>query len=167
MPLALATLPALETSRPHLDELPKEAMRRTIRDLLESPEPLADVETVFDVPVIARRCLGRHWPTQSPAERAEFTDALAGLLVDTLRDTLGAASRIRYTTQSASGPLVTVKAELTREAGASASLELRVHRVRGRWLLNDFVVDGMSVVTQHRAHIERALAGPVETRLSS
>ena len=132
MPLALETSPALETSRPHLDELPKEAMRRTIRDLLESPEPLADVEAVFDVPVIARRCLGRHWPTQSPAERTEFVDALAGLLVDTLRDTLGAASRIRYTTQCASGPLVTVKAELSRDGGAPAALELRVHRVRGR-----------------------------------
>jgi len=167
MPLALETSPALETSRPHLDELPKEAMRRTIRDLLESPEPLADVEAVFDVPVIARRCLGRHWPTQSPAERTEFVDALAGLLVDTLRDTLGAASRIRYTTQSASGPLVTVKAELSRDGGAPAALELRVHRVRGRWLLNDFVVDGASFVAQHRAHIEHALAGPVEARLSS
>ena len=167
MPLALATLPALETSRPYLDELPKEAMRRTIRDLLESPEPLAEVETVFDVPVIARRCLGRHWPTQSPPERAEFTDALAALLVDTLRDTVGPASRIRYTTQSASGPLVTVKAELAREGGASATLELRVHRVRGRWLLNDFVVDGMCFVAQHRADIERALAGPGEARLSS
>ena len=167
MPLALETSPALETSRPHLDELPKEAMRRTIRDLLESPEPLADVEAVFDVPVIARRCLGRHWPTQSPAERTEFVDALAGLLVDTLRDTLGAATRIRYTTQSASGPLVTVKAELTREGGTVAALELRVHHVRGRWLLNDFVVDGASFVAQHRAHIEHALAGPVEARLSS
>ena len=167
MTLALETLPALETSRPYLDELPKEAMRRSIRELLESSEPLADVETVFDVPVIARRCLGRHWPTQSRAARAEFTDALRGLLVDTLRDTLGAASRIRYTTQSASGPLVTVKAELTREGGASAALELRVHRVRGRWLLNDFVVDGASFVAHHRAHIERALAGPVEARLSS
>jgi ABC-type transporter MlaC component len=167
MPLALGTLPALETSRPYLDELPKESMRRTIRDLLESPEPLADVETVFDVPVIARRCLGRHWPTQSPAERTEFVDALAGLLVDTFRSTLGAASRIRYTTQSANGPLVTVKAELTREGGVAAALELRVHRVRGRWLLNDFVVDGASFVAQHRAYIEHALAGPVEARLSS
>jgi ABC-type transporter MlaC component len=167
MPLALETLPALETSRSHLEELPKEAMRRTLRDLLESPEPLAEVDTVFDVPVIARRCLGRHWPTQSPAERAEFLEVLAGLLVDTLRHTVGAASRIRYTTQSSSGPLVTVKAELGRDGGAPAALELRVHRVRGRWLLNDFLVDGASFVAQHRASIERALAGPVELPLSS
>ena len=167
MPLALETLPVLETSRPHRDELPRAAMRRTLRGLLESPEPLADVETVFDVPVIARRCLGRHWPTQSPAERAEFVEVLAGLLVDTLRDTLGAASHIRYTTQSASGPLVTVKAELTRDGGAPGALELRVHRVRGRWLLNDFLVDGASFVAQHRAYIERALTGPAELPLSS
>src|SRR5262249_12173230 len=152
---------------PHLDELPKEAMRRTIRDLLESPEPVADVESLFDVPVIARRCLGRHWPMLSPAERAELVDALAGLLVDTLRDTLGAASRIRYTTQSASGPLVTVKAELARDGRAPAALELRGHRQRGRLLLNDFVGDGASFVTRPRALLEPALAGPVEARLSS
>ena len=167
MALALDMQPALETSRPYLDELPKEALRRSIRDLLESPEPSDQVDTVFDVPVIARRCLGRHWPLQPPAERAAFTEALAGLLADTLSQTIGAASRVRYTTQSASGPLVTVRAEIARDGGAPKALELRVHRVRGRWLLNDFVVDGTSFVTQHRARLEHALAGPAEARLSS
>lgn len=167
MPMALDMQPELETSRPYLDELPKEALRRTIRDWLESPEPLGEADALFDVPVIVRRCLGRHWPLQSPAERASFADLLAGLLADTLRETLGAASRIRYTAQSASGPLVTVRAEVARDGGAPAALELRVHRARGRWLLNDFVVDGKSFVAEHRARLEHALAGPAEARLSS
>jgi hypothetical protein len=42
-----------------------------------------------------------------------------------------------------------------------------VHRARGRWLLNDFVVDGKSFVAEHRARLEHALAGPAEARLSS
>jgi ABC-type transporter MlaC component len=167
MRLALDPQSALETSRPYLDDRPREAMRRTIRGLLESPQPLAEADTVFDVPVIARRCLGRHWPTRSPAERAEFVNALAELLVDTLRDTLGAASHIHYTTQRATGPLVTVGAELFRGGRKSAALELRAHRVRGGWLLNDFVVDGVSFVARHRARLERVLVGPAEARLSS
>ena len=47
--------------------------------------------------------------------------------------------------------------ELTRARGTAGLLELRVHRVQGRWLINDFVVDGDSFVAQHRARIDRSL----------
>jgi ABC-type transporter MlaC component len=170
MPLALAIQPPLETSRPFIDELPKDALRRTIRDLMEAPdsttEASPEVGALFDVAVITRRCLGRHWPEQTPADRAEFTRSVASLLASTLRETLEFAGGIRYTTQSTSGPLVTVRAEVDLEGRTPAALELRAHRVRGRWLLNDFVVDGTSFVAQHRARLEHALARPAVSRVS-
>ena len=70
---------------------------------------------------------------------------------------LSAATELRYTGQTASGPLVSVRVELTRARGTAGLLELRVHRVQGRWLINDFVVDGDSFVAQHRARIDRSL----------
>jgi ABC-type transporter MlaC component len=157
MPLTLDAHPALDATRPFADEPPKEAMRRTVRALLEAPEPTAEVDALFDVPVMVRRCHGRHWPEQTPAERVESSRALGALLASTLRATLGSASRLRYTGQSASGPLVTVRAEVALEGRPPAALELRVHRARGRWLVNDFVVDGASFVAQHRARLEHAL----------
>jgi ABC-type transporter MlaC component len=159
MATSLDTQPSLSLA-PVPGEQPKDALRDAVRSLLESPEPATEVDGLFDVPVIARRCLGRHWPEQTPADRADFSRSLGPLLVSALCEPLTAATRLRYTGQSASGPLVSVRVELTREHGAMGVLELRVHRVRGRWLINDFVVDGASFVTQHRARLERSLARP-------
>ena len=167
MPLTLDAHLALDALRPFADEQPKEAIRRTVRALLEAPEPTAEVDALFDVPVMVRRCHGRHWPEQTPAERAESSRSLGTLLATTLRATLDSATRIRYTGQSASGPLVTVRAEVTLEGRPPAALELRVHRVRGRWLVNDFLVDGASFVAQHRARLEHALVQPVAGAVSS
>lgn len=137
-------------------EQPKDALREAVRDLLESPDPTP--EGLFDVPVIARRCLGRHWPERTPGEREDFSTALGPLLVTALREPLAAATGLRYIGQTASGPLVSVRVELSRARGAAGLLELRVHRVSGRWLINDFVLDGDSFVTQHRARTERSLS---------
>lgn len=148
------------SSMPVPGEQPKDALREAVRSLMESPEPAAEANGVFDVPVIARRCLGRHWPERTPAERDEFSRALGPVLVAALREPLLAATRLRYTGQSASGPLVSVRVELARERETTRVLELRTHRVGGRWLVNDFLVDGDSFVTQHRARIERDLSRP-------
>ena len=156
MPLLLDTPPSLPPT-PVPGEQPKDALREAVRDLLESGEPAA-AERLFDVPVIARRCLGRHWPERTPEERQDFSAALGPLLVTALREPLTAATGLRYTGQSASGPLVSVRMELARARGTAGVLELRVHRVHGRWLINDFVVDGESFVAQHRARIERSLS---------
>jgi ABC-type transporter MlaC component len=154
MTMLLETPPSLSPT-PVPGEQPKDALREAVRDLLESPEPVADA--LFDVPVIARRCLGRYWPERTPEERQDFSAALGPLLVTALREPLTAATELRYAGQSASGPLVSVRVELTRARGTAGLLELRVHRVQGRWLINDFVVDGDSFVAQHRARIDRSL----------
>jgi phospholipid transport system substrate-binding protein len=138
-------------------EQPKDALRDAVRSLMESSEPAAEAGVLFDVPVMARRCLGRHWPERTPAERADFMHSLGPLLATALREPLLAATRLRYAGQSATGPLVTVRVEVTRERGTGV-LELRVHRVGGRWLINDFAVDGASFVAQHRARLEKSLS---------
>ncbi len=40
-------------------EKPTDALRHAVRSLLEADEPATVVDALFDVPVIARRCLGR------------------------------------------------------------------------------------------------------------
>ncbi|HKZ08973.1 MAG TPA: ABC transporter substrate-binding protein [Methylomirabilota bacterium] len=150
----LLETPPRQSPMPVPSGQPKDALREAVRDLLGSREPAA-ADALFDVPVIARRCLGRHWPERTPEERQDFSAALGPLLVTALREPLTAATGLRYTGQSASGPLVSVRVELTRERGTAGLLELRVHRVHDRWLINDFVVDGESFVAQHRARIDR------------
>lgn len=166
MPLTLDAPPLLDTSGHIDDDKPTDALRRAVRSLLETADPEA-ADALFDVPVVARRCLGRHWPERTREERAEVSRSLCHLLAATLRTTLESASRIRYVGHSASGPLVTVRAEIAAADRTAATLELRVHRVQGRWLVNDFSVDGASFVAQHRARLERVFRASRAEALSS
>lgn len=166
MPLTLGAHSASPATYPRHGDTPTDALRRAIHSLLGAAEPAGMVDTLFDVPVVARRCLGRHRPDRSAEERADLSRPLGQLLASTLRGVLASASGIRYLGWSASGPLVTVRAELAADGRPPAALELRVHRVQGRWLVNDFAVDRVSFVAQHRARLESRFGAPAPAAIS-
>ncbi|HEY5726549.1 MAG TPA: ABC transporter substrate-binding protein [Methylomirabilota bacterium] len=128
-----------------------------LRPLREGKVSDEDTARIFDVAVIAKRCLGRHWPDHSPAQRAEFARSLGGVLARSLGETLEDASEVRYVGQSASGPLVTVNCEVAAKGRTPAGLELRLQRLGGRWVIEDFAVNGTSFVSRYRAHLEDTL----------
>jgi ABC-type transporter MlaC component len=167
MLLTLDAPPLPDTADPIGDDKPTDVLRRAVQSLLETADPETAADALFDVPVVARRCLGRHWPERTREERIEVSRSLRLLLATTLRATLESASRIRYLGHSASGPLVTVRAEVAAEDRTVATLELRVHRVGGRWLVNDFSVGGASFVAQHRVRFERVFGASGVEALSS
>lgn len=167
MPLTLDAPPLPDTASPIHGDKPTDALRRAVRFVLETADPEVAADALFDVPVVTRRCLGRHWPDRTREERTAISRSLRHLLATTLRATLESASRIRYLGHSASGPLVTVRAEVAAAGRTAATLELRVHRVEGRWLVNDFSVGGASFVTQHRARLERVFGAAGAEALSS
>ena len=128
-----------------------------LRPLREGTVSDEDTTRLFDVPVIAKRCLGRHWPERSAIQRAEFARSLGGILARSLRETLEDAAEVRYVGQSANGPLLTVSCEVAAKGRAPAGLELRLQRLGGRWMIEDFAVNGTSFVARYRAHLEDTL----------
>ena len=167
MPLSLDAHAAVDGAAHVFDDKPTDVLRRAVVSLLEAGEAGPAVDALFDVPVVARRCLGRHWPERTREERAQISHELGLLLAMSLRATLESASHIRYVGHSASGPLVTVRAELAAGSRSPAALELRVHRVQRRWLVNDFAVDGASFVAEHRVRFERVFGAAEAAALSS
>lgn len=123
----------------------KEAERRTaVRKVAEE---------MFDMSETAKRALGRHWQSRTPAEREEFTRLFADLLENTYLSKIGLYSgeRVSYVSESIDGDFATVRAKILRRQGAEASVEARMLRRGDRWYIYDLSVEGISLINNYRS----------------
>lgn len=123
----------------------KEAERRTaVRKVAEE---------MFDMSETAKRALGRHWQSRTPAERKEFTRLFADLLENTYLSKIGLYSgeRVSYVGESIDGDFAIVRAKILRRQGAEASVEARMLRRGDRWYIYDLSVEGISLINNYRS----------------
>lgn len=123
----------------------KEAERRTaVRKVAEE---------MFDMSETAKRALGRHWQSRTPAEREEFTRLFADLLENTYLSKIGLYSgeRVSYVGESIDGDFAIVRAKILRRQGAEVPVEARMLRRGDRWYIYDLSVEGISLINNYRS----------------
>ena len=124
---------------------------------LKQPERQAAVRKVaieiFDVSETARRALGRHWHSRTPAEREEFIRLFADLLESTYVSKIGlyGGERVSYVGESIDGDLAIVRAKILRKQGVEVPVEARMLRREDRWYIYDIAVEGISLVGNYRS----------------
>jgi len=121
------------------------------------------VTDIADVRGAAAAALEREWDVRTPAERDEFTRLFAELLER------GLVARLAGTVNPVKGILMTWHGEtrVNDEARVATIVESRdgrkitvVYRMterRGRWLVRDVVVDGISTTDNYRSQFKRVL----------
>jgi len=121
------------------------------------------VTDIADVRGAAAAALEREWDVRTPAERDEFTRLFAELLER------GLVARLAGTVNPVNGILMTWQGEtrVNDEARVATVVESRdgrkiivVYRMterRGRWLVRDVVVDGISTTDNYRSQFKRVL----------
>ena len=121
------------------------------------------VTDVADVRGAASAALDREWQTRTPAEREEFTRLFAEFLER------GMVARLAGTVSPVNGMIMTWRGETVagEEArvttmvesrdGRKILVEYRMYERRGRWLVRDVVVDGISTIDNYRAQFRRVL----------
>ncbi len=134
---ALATL-----SDETLDE---EAQAREFRRLLT---------TGFQLDLIGRFVLGRHWRKASKSERAEFTQLFEDYIVASYSRQLSGFSGEQLVIEGGrpkgkSGALVASR--LVRPEGEPYHVEWRLRRGKAGWKIIDVVVEGVSMAVTHRS----------------
>lgn len=134
---ALATL-----SDQTLDE---EAQAREFRRLLT---------TGFQLDVIGRFVLGRHWRQASESERAEFTQLFEDYIVASYARQLSGFSGEQLVIEGGrpkgkSGALVS--SHLVRPEGAPYHVEWRLRHGQAGWKIIDVIVEGVSMAVTHRS----------------
>jgi phospholipid transport system substrate-binding protein len=114
---------------------------------------------IFDFSETARRSLGRHWQTRTPAERDEFVLLFGDLLERSYisRVELYGGEKIQYLGDSTEGDQAKVQTKLLTKSGSAIPIEYRMHRKGERWLVYDVVIEGVSLIANYRSQFNKII----------
>ena len=120
---------------------------------------LAAAGKIFDFGEMAKRSLGQHWATRTPAERRQFV----GLFTDLMQhsyiskvDQHGGAKMI-YRGETVDGDTASVQTAIPLSNGSQMPLEYRMHNADARWQVYDLSIDGISLISNYRAQFNKVI----------
>lgn len=122
---------------------------------------LADV---FDFRGAAELALGQYWSTRTPAERREFLPLFADLLERSYlsqmrsRIKLDDGVELAYLAESIDGDRAIVRTKiLSRNGREDVPFDYRMIRRGKRWVVQDVVIEGVSLVANYRAQFVKTI----------
>ncbi|HKW96042.1 MAG TPA: ABC transporter substrate-binding protein [Methylomirabilota bacterium] len=130
---------------------------------LDQTQRRAEVRAValeaFDVGEAARRALGPHWATRTPAEREEFIGLFQELLERGYLSRIGeyGGERVQYVGERIDGDYATVRALILTKKGTQIPVEARVLRKGERWLMYDVLIENVSLIASYRSQFDRVI----------
>ena len=120
---------------------------------------LAAAGNIFDFREMAKRSLGQHWATRTPAERnqfvALFTDLMQRSYISKV-DQHGGAKMI-YRGETVDGDTASVQTAIPLSNGNQMPLEYRMHNADARWQVYDLSIDGISLISNYRAQFNKVI----------
>ena len=156
--LAVAGEPT-EQLRGHVD-----AVIKTLQTKQGSPdERRAAVrkiaEQIFDFEETAKRSLGRHWQSRTPAERQEFVKLFTDLLEHSYLSKIEqyGGEKVTYAGDTIEGDQATVRSKIVTPKGTDIPVDYRMLQRDGRWLVYDVVIEGVSLVGNYRTQFNKII----------
>jgi phospholipid transport system substrate-binding protein len=118
-------------------------------------------DQVFDWQEIARRALAVHWRARTPQEQQEFTKLFRDLVEGTYLNRLETAAQekrdIQYVGEQLDGSRAAVRTIVVTRRNQQVPIEYRLHKVEGRWLIYDVLVEGISLINNYRSQFNRII----------
>ncbi len=114
---------------------------------------------IFDFGETARRSLGRHWQSRTPAEREEFVRLFADLLELSYisKVELYGGEKIAYAGDSVDGEQATVRTRIVTRQGTEVPIDYRMLRKGDRWFVYDIIIEGVSLVANYRSQFNKII----------
>ncbi|MGH7352983.1 MAG: MlaC/ttg2D family ABC transporter substrate-binding protein [Candidatus Rokuibacteriota bacterium] len=114
---------------------------------------------IFDFTETARRSLGRHWQSRTPAERQEFVALFSDLLERSYisKIELYGGERISYLGDTIDGDVSFVRTKLTTKHGTDIPIEYRMLRRGDKWMVYDVVIEGISLIANYRTQFNKII----------
>jgi phospholipid transport system substrate-binding protein len=119
------------------------ARRRAIR---------AIADEMFDFEETARRAMGQHWRSLTPAQRTEFTELFSDLLERAYisKIELYSGEKIQYTGERVEGDFATVSTRIVTKKGTEVPIDYRLLKRSAGWRVYDVNIEGVSLVANYR-----------------
>jgi len=118
-------------------------------------------DQAFDWQEVARRALAVHWRERTPQEQQEFVGLFKDLVETTYINRLETSAQekrdIQYVGEQLDGSRAVVKTNVVTRRNQQVPIEYRLHKVDGRWLIYDVLIEGISLVNNYRAQFNRII----------
>jgi len=113
----------------------------------------------FDFTEMAQRALGPHWQARTPAEREEFTGLFADLLERSYigKIELYSGEKVAYLGDTIDDGFATVRTKLITKQATEVPIDYRMIRRDDRWLVYDVSIEGVSLVANYRAQLNKII----------
>ena len=119
------------------------------------------IAAVFDSQEMAKRSLGKHWNSRTPAERKQFSELFAALLENSYAGKIESYNneKIVYTKEIVDGDYAEVKSRVITAKQDEYTLDYKLMKKdAGRWVVYDVVIEGVSLVSNYRTQFNKIIS---------
>ncbi|HEY5975804.1 MAG TPA: ABC transporter substrate-binding protein [Geobacteraceae bacterium] len=119
------------------------------------------IGTIFDYGEMAKLSLGVHWRERTPAERQEFVKLFRTLLEHSYADKIESYNdeKIAYLKENVEGDSAEVRSKIVTAKREEFTLDYRLKKEGGKWMVYDVVIEGVSLVANYRSQFNRIVRG--------
>lgn len=117
------------------------------------------ISVIFDYSEMAKRSLGKHWNQRSQAERKQFTALFASLLENSYAGKIESYNneKIIYLNETHDGDYAEVRSKVVTQKRDEFSLDYRLLKENGKWMVYDVVIEGVSLVSNYRTQFNKII----------
>jgi phospholipid transport system substrate-binding protein len=119
----------------------------------------AAIGAIFDYAEMAQRSMGRHWKDRSDAEKKEFVQLFETLLENSYAGKIESYNqeKIVYLKETVDGDNAEVKSKVVTAKRDEFTLDYRLMKRGGKWMVYDVVIEGVSMVSNYRSQFNKII----------
>ncbi|MFA7405401.1 MAG: ABC transporter substrate-binding protein [Pelobacteraceae bacterium] len=117
------------------------------------------ISTIFDYSEMAKRSLGKHWNVRTAAEKKQFADLFATLLENSYAGKIESYNneKIVYIKEMLENDHAVIKSKVVTAARDEFTLDYRLFKHDGKWMVYDVVIEGVSLVSNYRSQFNKII----------
>lgn len=115
---------------------------------------------IFDYSEMGKRSLGKHWKDRTPAEKKQFAELFATLLENSYAGKIESYNneKIVYIKEvTIDDDHVEVKSKVVTAARDEFTLDYRLFRQNGKWMVYDVIIEGVSLINNYYSQFNKII----------
>jgi phospholipid transport system substrate-binding protein len=117
------------------------------------------ISLIFDYGEMAKRSLGKHWKDRTAAEQKQFVELYATLLENSYAGKIESYNneKIVYIKEIHDDGHAEVKSKVVTAKRDEFTLDYRMIKQNGKWMVYDVVIEGISLVANYRSQFNKII----------
>jgi len=134
-------------------------LKKPQNEKMRRKELKTTIETIFDYTEMAQRSMGSHWKDRSAAEKKEFVQLFETLLENSYVGKIESYNqeKIVYLKETVDGDNAEVKSKVVTAKRDEYTLDYRLLKKGGKWMVYDVVIEGVSMVSNYRTQFNKII----------